>query len=63
MTNVLVQQMPIFKKAYRKLYFDQKQYVDDAIRAIIADHKIGQAKKWDLAGVFVYKFKMHHLLK
>ena len=60
MTNVTVQQMPVFKKAYRKPHSDQKQYVDDAIRAIIANPKIGQEKRGDLAGVFVYKFKIHH---
>ena len=52
--------MPVFKKAYKKLHTEQKPQVDDAIRAIIANPKIGQEKKGDLAGVFVYKFKIYH---
>lgn len=60
MTNVTVRQMPPFKKAYKRLHSNQKQKVDDAIRTIIDDPKIGQEKKGDLNGVFVYKFKIHH---
>jgi mRNA interferase RelE/StbE len=59
-TNVTIRQMPPFKKAYKKLHSTQKQIVDDAIRAIAADPKIGQEKKGDLAGVYVHKFKIHH---
>lgn len=60
MANVTIRQMPTFKKAYKKLHPNQKQIVDDAIRAIAANPKIGQEKKGDLAGVLVYKFKIHH---
>jgi len=42
------------------MHANQKQKVDDAICAIIADPTIGQEKKGDLAGVFVYKFKIYH---
>lgn len=52
--------MPIFKKAYKKLHANEKLAVDNAIRAIITNSKLGQEKKGDLAGVFVYKFKMNH---
>lgn len=52
--------MPLFKRAYKKMHANQKQKVDDAIRAIIADPTIGQEKKGDLAGVFVYKFKIYY---
>jgi len=31
--------------------------VDDAVADIVRDPTIGEAKKGDLAGVFVYKFK------
>ena len=54
--------MPSFKKAYKKLHADQKITVNEAIRAIVKDPAIGEEKKGDLAGVFVYKFKMHHQL-
>jgi len=52
--------MPSFKKAYKKLHDKAKSKVNDAIRAIIQNPEIGQEKKGDLTGVFVYKFKIHH---
>ena len=52
--------MPIFKKAYKRLYVKEKLIVDDAICDIVKNPKIGQEKKGDLAGVFVYKFKIHN---
>jgi mRNA-degrading endonuclease RelE of RelBE toxin-antitoxin system len=58
--NIIVKQMPAFKKAYKKLHTNKKLEVDNAIRAIIKNPKIGEEKKGDLAGVFVYKFKIHH---
>jgi mRNA-degrading endonuclease RelE of RelBE toxin-antitoxin system len=51
--------MPGFKKAYKKLHANIKSYVNDAIRAIADNPKIGEEKKGDLAGVFVYKFKVY----
>ncbi len=59
MTDIIVKQMPAFKKAYKKLHANKKSEVNDAIRAIIKNPKIGEEKKGDLAGVFVYKFKIH----
>jgi len=58
MTEVAVRHMPAFKKIYKKFHTQHKEAVDDAIRAIIKDPKIGEEKKGDLAGVFVYKFKI-----
>ena len=60
MTRVAIKQMLSFKKAYKKLPIAHKQHVDDAIRSIMVNPKIGQGKKGDLAGVFVYKFKIRH---
>lgn len=60
MTNIIVKQMPAFKKAYKKLHTNEKSSVNDAIRSIIQNPIIGEEKKGDLAGVFVYKFKIHH---
>ena len=51
--------MPSCKKAYKKLHDDQKLKVNEAIRIIVKNPAVGEAKKGDLAGVFVYKFKMH----
>ena len=59
MTEVFVKQMPAFRKVYKKLHINEKMIVDDAIHAIIQNPTIGQEKKGDLAGVFVYKFKIH----
>lgn len=60
MSDILVRQMPAFKKVYRKFHKQEKGPLNDAIKAIIKDPKIGEEKKGDLAGVFVYKFKIHH---
>lgn len=59
MADIIVKQMPLFKKAYKKLHANQKSKVDDAILAIIKNPKIGEEKKGDLAGIFVYKFQIH----
>lgn len=59
MTDIVVKQMPAFKRGYKKLHLNQKCIVDEAIRGIIKNPKIGQEKKGDLAGTFVYKFKIH----
>lgn len=44
-------------RAYKRLHPKQKADVDDAIAEIVVDPTIGEAKKGDLTGVFVYKFK------
>lgn len=57
MTEVSVRQMPAFKRVYKKLHPSQKKAVDDAIREVIKNPKLGRQKKGELSGVFVYKFK------
>ena len=52
--------MPAFKKAYKKLRNNEKSKVNDAIHAIIKNPKIGEEKKGDLSGIFVYTFKIHN---
>ncbi len=52
--------MPTFKKTYKKLHVSEKSIVDNTVREIVKDPKIGQEKKGDLADVFVYKFKIQH---
>lgn len=54
---MVVYQMPQFKKAYKKLHVNEKSIIDNAIKAIIENPKIGEEKKGDLAGTYVYKFK------
>ncbi len=58
--DIIVNQMPAFKKAYKKLHANEKSMVNDAIRDIIRNPEIGEEKKGDLAGIFVYKFKIYH---
>ena len=58
-TDILIQQMPSFKKAYKKLHHDQKTIVNKVICSLVADPSIGEEKKGDLMGVFVYKFKIN----
>ena len=57
MTAVQVLQSAMFKRAYKRLRPNQKADVNNAVASIALDPTIGQAKKGDLAGVFVYKFK------
>jgi mRNA interferase RelE/StbE len=54
---ISIHQSSIFSRAYKRLHPNQKADVDDAITAIVNDPTIGEAKKGDLAGVFVYRFK------
>ena len=51
--------MPAFKRVYKKLAAGQQAVVDDAVRVIIAEPGIGEAKKGDLAGVYVHKFPLN----
>ena len=60
MTDIIIQQMPSFKRVYKKLHKQDREIVNEAILAIANNPTIGEEKKGDLAGVFVYKFKMHN---
>ena len=57
MEDIHVLQSAHFRRAYKRLYPNQKADVDDAIAEIVRDPTLGEAKKGDLAGIFVYKFK------
>ena len=54
-------QSPSFAKRVKKYTKSQKQQLDDQIRIIINDPKIGEEKKGDLRGIFVHKFKIGDL--
>lgn len=56
---ISIKQMPAFKKAYKKLHPQQKMKVDEAIQAIVKNPKIGEEKKGDLSGIYIYKFKVN----
>lgn len=54
---VTVYQTNAFSRAYKKLSSTRQADVDHAVAAIVADPRVGEAKKGDLRGVYVYKFK------
>ncbi|KTC78738.1 MULTISPECIES: type II toxin-antitoxin system RelE/ParE family toxin [Legionella] len=60
MGDIEIRQMPAFKKAYKKLPSSHKSIINEAVRIIVNNPKVGEEKKGDLAGVYVYKFKMNH---
>ncbi|MBF0124572.1 MAG: type II toxin-antitoxin system RelE/ParE family toxin [Magnetococcales bacterium] len=45
-----------FRHTYKRLQNNQKAAVDKAVTAIVSDPLLGEAKKGDLADVYVYKF-------
>ena len=51
-----VLQQNSFKRAYKKMHPQQKQAVNDAVLVISENPALGEQKKGDLAGIFVYKF-------
>jgi hypothetical protein len=55
--DVQVVQSSAFRRAYKKLHDNQKADADDAVSAIVADPGLGEVKKGDLAGIYVYKFQ------
>ena len=60
--SVQVLQSAAFSRAYKKLHKTQKMDVDDAVEAIVKAPDLGEAKRGDLAGVYVYKFKSNSQL-
>jgi len=54
--EVRVVMLPTFKRAYKRLHNKQKVVVDVAVSAIVASPEVGEPKRGDLAGVYVYKF-------
>lgn len=47
-----------FSKQIKKLHTNQKKDLDLAVMQIMSNPQIGDLKKGDLSGVFVYKFSM-----
>ncbi len=59
MSDIALKQMPGFKKAYKKLPNACKLSVNEAIRCILMNPEVGEEKKGELSGVYVYKFKVN----
>lgn len=51
---------PSFARVAKKLHARDKKALDQAAQNIAADPTIGEEKRGDLAGVFVYKFKLNN---
>ena len=54
--SIRVIQASGFARAYKRLHNNQKDAVDQAVAAVVAQPESGEAKHGDLAGVYVYKF-------
>jgi len=54
--SVTLYQRPAFKRVYKKLHPNQREAVHAAMRALIVNPLLGEQKKGDLDGVWVYKF-------
>lgn len=52
-------QTPSFERVAKKLHRSDKKVVDAAVKHIAENPFAGEEKKGDLAGVFVYKFKIN----
>ncbi len=57
---LIVTASPSFSRIAKKLHAKNKQVLDNAVQWIAAHHSDGEEKRGDLAGVFVYKFKLNH---
>ena len=49
-----------FDRVAKKLHAKDKTVLDEAVKAVADDPTIGEEKRGDLAGVFVYKFKLNN---
>ena len=52
---------PSFARVVKKMHAKDKKALDQAVRDVAANPAIGEEKRGDLAGVFVYKFKLNKL--
>lgn len=50
---------PTFLRAAKKLHAADKALLDEAVREIASQPAVGEEKRGDLAGVFVFKFKIN----
>jgi mRNA-degrading endonuclease RelE of RelBE toxin-antitoxin system len=53
-------QAPSFIRTVKKLHPNQKKALDKAVRALAERPSLGEAKVGDLAGIYIYKFKIEN---
>ena len=51
-----------FQKQIKKLHPQMKSIVDEAVKAVLDNPLVGEAKIGDLQGIYVYKFRMNNML-
>ncbi len=51
-------QSPLFARKVKKFHKNQKKVLDNEVKKILENLQIGEEKKGDLKGIFVYKFKI-----
>jgi ParE-like toxin of type II bacterial toxin-antitoxin system len=54
-----VRAVPTFMRAAKKLHAKDKAELDSAVSSIATLSNVGEEKRGDLGGVFVYKFKIN----
>ena len=54
-----VRASPSFARVAKKLHTRDKKLLDQAVQDVATDPAIGEEKRGDLVGVFVYKFKLN----
>lgn len=53
---------PSFNRSAKKLHPNEKKHLDEAIRELLLIPTLGEEKKGDLAGIYVYKYKIQSRL-
>jgi len=59
MNDIEILQMPLFKRAYKKLHPKEIAAVQEAVRTLVDNPEIGARKKGDLNDIHVDKFKVN----
>jgi ParE-like toxin of type II bacterial toxin-antitoxin system len=54
-----VRAVPTFMRAAKKMHAKDKAELDSAVCSIATSPNVGEEKRGDLVGVFVYKFKIN----
>jgi len=49
---------PTFARYAKKLHPNEKKFLDEAVLAIQGDPLLGEPKKGDLEGIYIYKYKI-----
>ncbi len=57
-TDMRIFQTVRFERQVKKLHSAQKKQLDTTVREILANPQIGDLKKGDLSGAYVFKFKI-----